>query len=478
MCVNTVGASTPRAPRFTASSYAARASLTRTPTARAASPCFSKNRIIARPSCPGCGVSPRLPPLSTPYGAVNTNVRSFDFIAYDAYVPFPVLASLLHRSPMPKPTPNLAAAFVASPHQNSMWSNFSHSNASLSGFDRTKFAHPTNFRLLGTVAIVDALSYRRRRRLARAIRSRRAMGRDAFRLVRARFRASRRARASSRVVLCGDVAPRARGSGTAAAALRDAVTRARDAMPVVADGDLPEDTLEALAEFEAATEAIERALAPFLDADRKTLTKELRPLERAEVHCEAARAIVGLFGMYLKTLGVDPEKHATAKEMKRVEAYGKKIEETRARLGDGARGASAGGRKASVDVETAAKAIKDGVGSPGDLLKASLAAAGGGKADDAEDGKEDGAIVKSAPRRRQTKGRVQRKRRRSRFERSDCNTSCLKFVLFVHLHTHDSFHGRRMRPLVRRSRDCRPRRAKKCAAAVRSKTILYGLATF
>ena len=86
-------------------------------------------------------------------------------------------------------------------------------------------------------------------------------------------------------------------------------------------------------------------------------------MERAEVHCEAARAIVALFGMYLKTLGVDPEKHATAKEMKRVEAYRKKIEETRARLGDGARGASAGGRKASVDVETAAKAIKDGVGS-------------------------------------------------------------------------------------------------------------------
>ena len=235
------------------------------------------------------------------------------------------------------------------------------------------------------------------------------MGGDAFRLVRARFRASRRARASSRVVLCGDVAPRARGSGTAAAALRDAVTRARDAMPVVADGDLPEDTLEALAEFEAATEAIERALAPFLDADRKTLTKELRPLERAEVHCEAARAIVGLFGMYLKTLGVDPEKHATAKEMKRVEAYGKKIEETRARLGDGARGASAGGRKASVDVETAAKAIKDGVGSPGDLLKASLAAVGGGKADDAEDGKEDGGDCKKRAAASSNKGKGAKK---------------------------------------------------------------------
>uniref|UniRef100_A0A7R9T3M9 Nuclear nucleic acid-binding protein C1D n=1 Tax=Ostreococcus sp. 'lucimarinus' TaxID=242159 RepID=A0A7R9T3M9_9CHLO len=167
-------------------------------------------------------------------------------------------------------------------------------------------------------------------------------------------------------------------------------------MPAVADDALSEDAREALDEFEAATEAIERALEPFLDADRKALTKELRPLERAEVHCEAARAIVALFGMYLKTLGVDPEKHATAKEMKRVEAYRKKIEETRARLGDGARGASAGGRKASVDVETAAKAIKDGVGSPGDLLKASLAAAGGDKGDGGEDGKEDGGKKRAA----------------------------------------------------------------------------------
>ena len=204
------------------------------------------------------------------------------------------------------------------------------------------------------------------------------------------------ARARRRVGLCGVVAPRAGGSGTAATALRDAATRARDAMPAVADDALPEDAREALDEFEAATEAIERALEPFLDADRKALTKELRPLERAEVHCEAARAIVALFGMYLKTLGVDPEKHATAKEMKRVEAYRKKIEETRARLGDGARGASAGGRKASVDVETAAKAIKDGVGSPGDLLKASLAAAGGDKGDGGEDGKEDGGKKRAA----------------------------------------------------------------------------------
>jgi len=102
------------------------------------------------------------------------------------------------------------------------------------------------------------------------------------------------ARARRRVVLCGDVAPRAGGSGTAATALRDAAMRARDAMPAVADDALPEDAREALDEFEAATEAIERALEPFLDADRKALTKELRPLERAEVHCEAARAIVAL----------------------------------------------------------------------------------------------------------------------------------------------------------------------------------------
>jgi exosome complex protein LRP1 len=193
------------------------------------------------------------------------------------------------------------------------------------------------------------------------------------------------ARARRRAV-CGAVTCRRRARvGPAATAPRDATTREIDAMPAVADDALPDDVRRSFAEFEAATAAIERALGPFLDADRKTLTKELRPLERAEVHCEAARAIVALFGMYLKTLGVDPEKHATAKEMKRVEAYAKKIAETRARLGDGARGASAGERKARVDVEAAAKMIKDGVGSPGDLLKASLAVAGGANADVGED---------------------------------------------------------------------------------------------
>jgi len=134
---------------------------------------------------------------------------------------------------------------------------------------------------------------------------------------------------------------------------------------------LPDDARASVEAFERATREIESALAPFLDAERRAVTKELRPLERAEVHCEAARAIATLFGMYLRTLGVDPEKHATAKELTRVEAYARKIEETRARVGDGARGASAGARRATASVEEAAKMLERGEGAAaGELLKA------------------------------------------------------------------------------------------------------------
>ena len=137
---------------------------------------------------------------------------------------------------------------------------------------------------------------------------------------------------------------------------------------------LPDDARASVEAFERATREIESALAPFLDAERRAVTKELRPLERAEVHCEAARAIATLFGMYLRTLGVDPEKHATAKELTRVEAYARKIEETRARVGDGAIGASAGERRATASVEEAAKMLERGEGAAaaaaGELLKA------------------------------------------------------------------------------------------------------------
>ena len=139
---------------------------------------------------------------------------------------------------------------------------------------------------------------------------------------------------------------------------------------------LPDDARASVEAFERATREIEAALAPFLDADRRAVTKELRPLERAEVHCEAARAIATLFGMYLRTLGVDPEKHATSKELTRVEAYARKIEETRARIGDGARGASAGARRATAasswraaytglsEVVEENSAVMDGVSGP------------------------------------------------------------------------------------------------------------------
>jgi|TARA_B100000683_G_scaffold275503_1_gene326507 exosome complex protein LRP1 len=156
-------------------------------------------------------------------------------------------------------------------------------------------------------------------------------------------------------------------------------TVARALVMATSEG-LPDDARASVEAFERATREIEAALAPFLDADRRAVTKELRPLERAEVHCEAARAIATLFGMYLRTLGVDPEKHATSKELTRVEAYARKIEETRARIGDGARGASAGARRATASVEEAAKMLERGEGAAKELLKACVKGSGEGGA--------------------------------------------------------------------------------------------------
>ena len=101
------------------------------------------------------------------------------------------------------------------------------------------------------------------------------------------------------------------------------------------------DARVALERFAESAEEIERALAPLLEAEASAVRRRLRPLERAETHLSIARAIATLFEMYLRTLGVDPSKHAVRKELERVETYERKIEETRRRVGDGSRGASA-----------------------------------------------------------------------------------------------------------------------------------------
>lgn len=146
---------------------------------------------------------------------------------------------------------------------------------------------------------------------------------------------------------------------------------------------VPQSAIEELDRLSSAIEGVERALGPFLDADATAVRRRLRPLERADAHLEIARAIAALFGTYLRAHGIDPTRHAVARERTRIEAYARKIEETRARLGDGARGASAGGRAASVSVEEAARALGEGVGTPGDLLRAALGTGGG----EGEDGK-------------------------------------------------------------------------------------------
>jgi len=141
--------------------------------------------------------------------------------------------------------------------------------------------------------------------------------------------------------------------------------------------EVPRGARDDLDRLSSAITAVEGALGPFLDADATAVRRRLRPLERAEAHLEIARAIAALFAMYLRAHGIDPTRHAVARERTRMEAYAKKIEETRARVGDGARGASAGGRTASVSVKEAARALGEGVGSPGDLLRAALDAGRG-----------------------------------------------------------------------------------------------------
>lgn len=166
------------------------------------------------------------------------------------------------------------------------------------------------------------------------------------------------------------------------------------------------DARVALERFAESAEEIERALAPLLEAEASAVRRRLRPLERAETHLSIARAIATLFEMYLRTLGVDPSKHAVRKELERVETYERKIEETRRRVGDGSRGASAGERNAAPSVEDAAKAMERGEGEPGDLLRAALAEKKG------DDGDGDDAGGGNAP-------RAEPRRRRRPSERSE-----------------------------------------------------------
>jgi exosome complex protein LRP1 len=142
-----------------------------------------------------------------------------------------------------------------------------------------------------------------------------------------------------------------------------------------ADADattLPKETEAALEQFTKCVVKLETALDAFANVERRAMERKLRPLERAEVHLMAARATTTLFGMYLKTLGVDPGRHACAKELKRLDAFEEKIRATRARVGDGDVGASVVGKREMVSLEEAAEKIRRGAGSAEELLKASL----------------------------------------------------------------------------------------------------------
>ena len=135
---------------------------------------------------------------------------------------------------------------------------------------------------------------------------------------------------------------------------------------------LPKETEAALEQFSKCVAKLETALDAFANVERRAMERKLRPLERAEVHLMAARATTTLFGMYLKTLGVDPGRHACAKELKRLDAFEEKIRATRARVGDGDVGASVVGKREMVSLEEAAEKIRRGAGSAEELLKASL----------------------------------------------------------------------------------------------------------
>ena len=160
--------------------------------------------------------------------------------------------------------------------------------------------------------------------------------------------------------------------------------------PSAADASaLPPSAVDALDACKKAIASMERALEPFTDADRRAVERKLRPLERALVHLEAARAMTALFALYLKTLGVEPGAHACAKEAARVEAYAKKIEDVRARVGDGEIGANVGVRKAKVDVRAAGRMIRAGGGKDGAERATTLLRAALEKVDD-DDDKDDG----------------------------------------------------------------------------------------
>ena len=186
--------------------------------------------------------------------------------------------------------------------------------------------------------------------------------------------AARRMRARSQTPTRGWCAARRERNGTERNGT--VVIPPRDVMSSTSKDDgtttLPKETEAALENFTRCVAKLETALDAFANVERRAMERKLRPLERAEVHLMAARATTTLFGMYLKTLGVDPGRHACAKELKRLDAFEEKIRATRARVGDGDVGASVVGKREMVSLEEAAEKIRRGVGSAEELLKASL----------------------------------------------------------------------------------------------------------
>lgn len=182
-----------------------------------------------------------------------------------------------------------------------------------------------------------------------------------------------------------ELAARARHTADVLALERARVAIVADRGSIMSDDEidasafdaLPEDARRTMVTMGRALDAVERATNAFAAFERASLERTLRPLERAEMHCEAARAIVSLFAMYLRAQGVDDTKHACAKERSRVERAAEKLERVKEDHGDGARGERVGGRKVKIDVEAAGRMIASGAGGKrdggaGELLRAAL----------------------------------------------------------------------------------------------------------
>eukprot|EP00216_Chloropicon_sp_CCMP2111_P003070 CAMPEP_0198240154 /NCGR_PEP_ID=MMETSP1446-20131203/5353_1 /TAXON_ID=1461542 ORGANISM="Unidentified sp, Strain CCMP2111" /NCGR_SAMPLE_ID=MMETSP1446 /ASSEMBLY_ACC=CAM_ASM_001112 /LENGTH=154 /DNA_ID=CAMNT_0043922847 /DNA_START=114 /DNA_END=578 /DNA_ORIENTATION=- len=108
------------------------------------------------------------------------------------------------------------------------------------------------------------------------------------------------------------------------------------------DGDEEGDAGEQIARFEKVFEKLEGNLAKLMEIDAEELEQKCNPIERAQYNVVLAKAINVLYAMYLKTQGIDPDKHPVAKELERIAKYGDKL-----------KAADSSGPKLSLDSEAA-----------------------------------------------------------------------------------------------------------------------------